>query len=159
VAALLSECNSLDVVGPWCAEHRGVLARRYPHARFLTPSGALFRWLLPRLSVAEFERALAGWVRRSGRGPAREALALDGKTVRGAALTQPDGSTQAPQLLSVSGHQSQETVIPVRVDGKTKEIPVAWRPSSLSLAARPGGYRRRLAHPDRLRPGRARPGG
>jgi hypothetical protein len=125
VAALLSDCNSLDAVGQWCAEHRGVLARRYPHARFLTPSGALFRWLLPRLSVAEFAWALAGWVRRSGRGPAREALALDGKTVRGAALTQPDGTSQAPHLLSVSGHQSQETLIPVRVDGKTNEIPVA----------------------------------
>jgi hypothetical protein len=59
VAALLSDCNSLDAVGQWCAEHRAVLARRYPHARFLTPSGALFRWLLPRLSVAEFEWALA----------------------------------------------------------------------------------------------------
>jgi predicted transposase YbfD/YdcC len=131
VAALLSNCNSLAAVGQWCQEHRTLLGRRYPHARFLTPTGALFRWLLPRLSVAELEWALAGWVRatRAAREPgtrvAGGALAFDGKTVRGAALLQPDGTSRAPHLLSVSGHESQETLIQVRVDGKTNEIPVA----------------------------------
>ena len=125
VAALLSNCNSLAAVGQWCQEHRALLGRRYPHARFLTPTGALFRWLLPRLSVAELEWALAGWVRATRAAREREALAFDGKTVRGAALLQPDGTRQAPHLLSVSGHESQETLIQVRVDGKTNEIPVA----------------------------------
>ena len=125
VAALLSNCNSLAAVGQWCQEHRTLLGRRYPHARFLTPTGALFRWLLPRLSVAELEWALAGWVRATRAAREREALAFDGKTVRGAALLQPDGTRQAPHLLSVSGHESQETLIQVRVDGKTNEIPVA----------------------------------
>src|SRR6202142_1708640 len=55
VAALLCDCNTLAAVGQWCQEHRALLSRRYPHARFRTPTGALFRWLLPRLSVAEFE--------------------------------------------------------------------------------------------------------
>ena len=125
VAALLCDCNTLAAVGQWCQEHRALLGRRYPHARFLTPTGALFRWLLPRLSVAEFEWALAGWVRATRPVRDREALAVDGKTVRGAALRQPDGSSQAPHLLSVSGHTSHETLIQVRVDGKTNEIPVA----------------------------------
>jgi predicted transposase YbfD/YdcC len=125
VAALLCDCNTLGAVGQWCAEHRALLARRYASARFLTPTGALFRWLLPRLSVAELEWALAGWVRATCPGPAREALALDGKTVRGAVLVQPDGTSQAPHLLSVSGHESHETLMQVRVDGKTNEIPVA----------------------------------
>ena len=125
VAALLSNCNSLAAVGQWCQEHRTLLGRRYPHARFLTPTGALFRWLLPRLSVAELEWALAGRVRATRAAREREALAFDGKTVRGAALLQPDGTRQAPHLLSVSGHESQETLIQVRVDGKTNEIPVA----------------------------------
>ena len=125
VAALLSNCNSVAAVGQWCGEHRALLGRRYPHARFLTPTGALFRWLLPRLSVAEFEWALAGWVRATRATREREALAFDGKTVRGAALLQADGTRQAPHLLSVSGHESHETLIQVRVDGKTNEIPVA----------------------------------
>jgi predicted transposase YbfD/YdcC len=126
VTALLCDCNSLAAVGEWCREHRALLARHHPHARFLTPTGALFRWLLPQLSVAEFEWALAGWVRAT-RAPALhgEALALDGKTIRGAAVVQLDGTSRAPHLLSVSGHQSQETLIQVRVDGKTNEIPVA----------------------------------
>jgi predicted transposase YbfD/YdcC len=128
VAALLCDCNTLAAVGQWCREQRPLLARRYPHYTFLTPTGALFRWLLPRLSVAEFEWALAGWVRATqipGPETAREAVAFDGKTVRGAALLQPDGTRQAPHLLSVSGHVSQETLIQVAVDGKTNEIPVA----------------------------------
>ncbi len=125
VAALLCDCDSLAAVGQWCQEHRALLARHYPHARFLTPTGALFRWLLPRLPVAELEWALAGWVRATRSHREREALAIDGKTVRGAAVRQPDGSSHAPHLLSVSGHESQETLIQVRVDGKTNEIPVA----------------------------------
>ncbi|HEY7951889.1 MAG TPA: ISAs1 family transposase, partial [Solirubrobacteraceae bacterium] len=124
-AALLSNCNSLAAVGQWCQEHRTLLGRRYPQARFLTPTGALYRWLLPRLSVAELEWALAGWVRASRAVWEREALALDGKTVRGAAGRQPDGTSTAPHLLSVSGHQSHATLLQVRVDGKTNEIPVA----------------------------------
>ena len=75
--------------------------------------------------MAELEWALAGWIRITSTRPAREALALDGKTVCGAALAHADGALQAPHLLSVSGHQSQETLIQVRVDGKTNEIPVA----------------------------------
>jgi hypothetical protein len=122
VAALLCDCASLAAVGQWCSEHRALLARRYPHARFLTPTGAL----VPRRSVAELEWALAGWVQAT-RAPAlqTEALALDGKTVRGAAVAGPEGSRQAPHLLSVSGHERQETLIQVRVAGKTNEIPVA----------------------------------
>ena len=125
VAALLCNCDTLAAVGQWCVEQRPLLARRYPHYRFLAPTGALFRWLLPRLSVAELEWGLAAWVRHTRPVRDREPLALEGKTVRGAAVMQPDGTRQAPQLLSVSGHTSQETFLQVRVDGKTNEIPVA----------------------------------
>ncbi len=75
--------------------------------------------------MAELEWALAGWVRATRAAREREALAFDGKTVRGAALRNADGTSQAPHLLSVSGHESHETLIQVRVDGKTNEIPVA----------------------------------
>jgi len=43
-----------------------LLVRRYPQQRTLTPTGALFRWLLPRLPVAELELALLrGGARRA----------------------------------------------------------------------------------------------
>jgi predicted transposase YbfD/YdcC len=48
-------------------------------------------------------------------------VALDGKTVRGATT---DGA-RAPHLLSVVTHDSGETLVQVRVEGKTNEIPVA----------------------------------
>ena len=75
--------------------------------------------------MAELEWGLAAWVRHTRPAAAEEALAFDGKTVRGAAVAQPDGTRQAPHLLSVSGHTSQETLLQVRVDDKTNEIPVA----------------------------------
>ena len=85
-AALLSNCDSLDAVGQWCALHQEVLARYCGPRRYLTPTGSLFRWLLPRLSVADLEGALARWTQRKLAAPSTDALALDGKTARGRAV-------------------------------------------------------------------------
>lgn len=72
--------------------------------------------------MAELEWGLAAWVRQTRSAGDQEALALHGKTVRGAAVVQPDGTRQAPHLLSISGHTSQETFLQVRVDDKTNEL-------------------------------------
>jgi predicted transposase YbfD/YdcC len=50
----------------------------------LTPSGSLYRWLLPQLDACAIERVLGRWVQATTLAPADEPLALDGKTVRGA---------------------------------------------------------------------------
>jgi predicted transposase YbfD/YdcC len=121
VLALLCNCDTLEAVGQWCAEHQALLAAHFPGQRFHTPTGSLYRRLLPRLSVAHLEAALALWVRGSLAAAADEALALDGKTVRGAATAE----QPAPHLLSVSTHASGETLVQVRVAEKTNEIPVA----------------------------------
>lgn len=121
VAALLCNCNTLAAVGQWCHDQRTILARLFPQQRFHTPTGALIRWLLPRLSVSELEWALASWVQQTRPLRDREPIALDGKTVRGAATA---GQT-APHVLSVSTHTTGETLLQVRVDEKTNEIPVA----------------------------------
>lgn len=63
VAAMLCNCNSLEEVGEWCQEHRTLLRRVFGARRHLTPTGSLYRWLLPQLSAAHLEWALAGWVR------------------------------------------------------------------------------------------------
>lgn len=120
VAALLCGATSPDAVGQWCRDHRPLLRGLFGPRRHLTPSGSLYRRLLPRLSAATPEWALAGWVLHTRPHPDREPVALDGKTVCGAA-----GTTRAPHLLSVSGHVSGETLIQVQVDAKTNEIPVA----------------------------------
>ena len=41
VLALLCNCDTLEAVGQWCAEHRDLLATHFPAQRFHTPSGAL----------------------------------------------------------------------------------------------------------------------
>ena len=121
VLALLCNCDTLEAVGQWCLEHRALLAARFPDQRFHTPTGSLYRRLLPRLSVTHLEAALGAWVRGSLTAPADDALALDGKTVRGAGTA----AAPAPHLLSVSTHSTQETLVQVRVAEKTNEIPVA----------------------------------
>jgi predicted transposase YbfD/YdcC len=121
VAALLCGCDAPSAVGPWCRDHHALLRRHFPHQRWHTPSGATFRWLLPRLPVAALESGLAAWVRHTRPRRDREPLALDGKTVRGAATE----GQPAPHLLSVSTHQTQETLVQVRVADKTNAIPVA----------------------------------
>lgn len=121
VAALLCGCDSLDAVGQWTHDRRTLLKRHCGPRRHLTPTGSLYRRLLPRLSAAHLEAALAAWVRQTRPLCDREPVAFDGKVVRGAVtITQP-----APHLLSVSTHETGETLLQVRVDDKTNEIPVA----------------------------------
>lgn len=120
VAAVLCDCNSLEAVGRWTREHRSLLARVCGPRRHCTPTGSLYRRLLPRLSVAHVERAVAGWVQQTRPRRDREPLAGDGKTVRGARTA----TQAAPHLLSLSTHDTHETRVQVRVDDKTNEIPV-----------------------------------
>jgi len=121
VCALLCNCNPLDAVGQWCADHQPLLRSAFGPRRFLSPSSSLYRKLLPRLSAAAIEWALAAWVRATRPQGDTEAIALDGKTIRGAR----SGDTAAPQVLSVSTHGSAETLIQVPISDKTNEIPVA----------------------------------
>jgi len=115
VAALLCNGNSLEAVGHWCRNQQPLLRAVFGPRRHLTPTWALYRWLLPQLDVERLEGVLA-----TLHAPADEALVADGETVRGAATAH----HAAPHLLSVSTAHSQETVLQVRVDGKTNDIPV-----------------------------------
>jgi predicted transposase YbfD/YdcC len=121
VAALLCDCNSLEAVGRWTRDQQALLARVCGRRRHYTPTGSLYRRLLPRLSVAHVERALGSWVQQTRPVRDREPLTFDGKTLRGARTA----TQRAPHLLSVSTQQSHETLVQVRVEDKTNEIPVA----------------------------------
>jgi predicted transposase YbfD/YdcC len=121
VAALLCNCNSMDAVGQWCREHRSLVRRALGPRRFLTPTGSLYRRLLPRLSVPHLEGAISAWLQASRPQPDPEAVALDGKTLRRAAAA----DEPKPHLLSIATHQTRETLVQVRVADQTNEIPVA----------------------------------
>ena len=130
VAAVLCNCNSTVAVEEWCRAHRALLQQVFGPLRHLTPSGSLYRRLLPRLSVERLEWALAGWVRATRPVADTEPVALDGKTVGGAG----SATQAAPHLLSVYTHTSQEVLVQVRVSEKTNEIPVAQSLVPLLLA-------------------------
>jgi len=121
VAALLCNCNSLEAVGQWCRDQPLLLRRLFGPRDFYTPTGSLYRRLLPRSSVGHIELVLAAWVNASRPHRDEEAVALDGKTVRGAATAEQKG----PHLLVFCTHESQETLLQVRVSEKTNEIPIA----------------------------------
>jgi predicted transposase YbfD/YdcC len=121
MAALLCNCDGTEAVAQWCRDHVTLLEDMFGPRLFLTPSGSLYRWLLPQLDAGAIERVLGSWVRATTTAPADEPLALDGKTVRGAR----SGEQTAPHRLSFVTHHSQETFFQVRVDEKTNEIPVA----------------------------------
>lgn len=96
------------------------------------PTGALFHWLLPRLSINALETLLSCWVRATLDPASRSPIALDGKVVRGAKTAE----ETAPHLLSFRTHDEQETLLQVRVEDKTNEIPVAQ--AMLPLIVEPG---------------------
>ena len=121
VAALLCNCNHSEAVGQWCRAHPLLLRRLFGPRRYVTPTGALYRWLFPHLDALALERVLAAWVQATLVATPNDPIALDGKTLRGART----GSESAPHLLAFCPQQSHETLLQVAVDEKTNEIPVA----------------------------------
>jgi len=121
IAALLCNCDGSEAVAQWCRDHVALLQDVFGPRLFLSPSGSLYRWLLPQLDASALEQVLGRWVQATTAAACDEPLALDGKTLRGARSEE----HAAPHLLSFVTHQSQETFFQVRVDEKTKEIPVA----------------------------------
>jgi DDE_Tnp_1-associated len=121
LAALLCNCNSTQAVAQWCREHVQLLRQVFGARLFLTPSGSLYRKLLPRLHAQAVEEVLGRWIQARLHAAADEPMALDGKTVPGART----GEQAAAHLLSFCTHDSQETLFQVRVSEKTNEIPVA----------------------------------
>src|SRR5436305_4929557 len=55
VAALLCNCDHSEAVAQWCRDRQGLLRVLFRNRRFITPTGALYRWLLPQLDVKALE--------------------------------------------------------------------------------------------------------
>ena len=133
IAALLCQCQGSEAVSQWCAEHQDLLGQVFGPRPFLTPSGSLYRWLLPQLDAAALEEVLSAWTTATLVASPDEAIAFDGKCVRGARTAE----QEAPHLLSFCTHHSQETLLQIAVSEKTNEIPLAKTVlSRLPLAGR-----------------------
>jgi hypothetical protein len=104
IAALLCNCNSSEAVSQWCQEHLPLLREIFGNRQFFTPSGSLYRWLLPQISASSLEWVLSAWIRASSQASSTDPIALDGKTLRGAGTSE----KKAPHLLSFFTHESKE---------------------------------------------------
>ncbi|MFC9640943.1 transposase family protein [Streptomyces mirabilis] len=159
--AVPAGATSLPAVGEWITdappsvlERLGVRPDPLSPKRCL-PAEATVRRLLGRIDGAALDRAVGRRPadRRAGADGRPAAVAVDGKTLRGAART--TGRTIHP--LAVCDHLSGPVLAPLDVGEKTNEI-TCFQPAG--DPRRPGGRgrdQRRHAHPARARRPPARP--
>jgi hypothetical protein len=58
IAALLCNGDGTEAIAQWCHDHVTLLQEVFGPRLFLTPSGSLYRWLLPHLDAGAIERVL-----------------------------------------------------------------------------------------------------
>jgi hypothetical protein len=134
VAAVLTGARSLAAIGEWAADAPGqVLAAlgvgRDPWTGAFRPPGeATVRRALARIDADALDRAIGAWLAAQQPPPAtppsspprlwRQAVAVDGKTLRGSGHHQ----TTPVHLLAAMGHTSRAVLAQTQVDAKTNEI-------------------------------------
>jgi hypothetical protein len=115
-AAVLAGARSIAAIAEWAAEApqpiRAALgARRDAPGHFAVPAEATIRRTLSRLDVDALAVAVGAWLADRDRGPGpagagrRRAVAVDGKTLRGA--HPPDGHSRPVHLLAAMEHTSR----------------------------------------------------
>jgi len=82
VCAMLSGARSLYAIAQWGRDHGEPVAQALGFTRQRTPCVSTFHLVFRRLDHAVFERELSAWLRERGM-KATEAVAVDGKTLRG----------------------------------------------------------------------------
>jgi DDE_Tnp_1-associated/Transposase DDE domain len=123
VAAMLCGARSLYAVAQWGRERveedpAALVPLGLPPGR--SPSVATLHRVFKGLDVAAFERALGDWLVASGVDPA-DALALDGKTLRG---IQGD-IVPGVHLVAAYAHRAQAVIGQTRTAGKGHELAAA----------------------------------
>jgi predicted transposase YbfD/YdcC len=135
VAAVLAGARSFTAIGEWAGDAPprvlAALGVRYdPLARrFCPPDEATIRRVLEAVDATALEAAVGSWLaaRLHGARPPpepgrreRQAVAVDGKAVRGTAHV--SGNGQARHLLAAADQQAGAVLAQAEVDGKTNEI-------------------------------------
>lgn len=127
ICAVLCGARSYVAIAEWAARCSQNLlkrlgCRRDPRsARYTPPSEPTIRRVLQSIDAEQTDRALAGWLRRLDKDLEGNALAIDGKTLRGA---QRLGGGQV-HLLSAVLHGSGVILGQCEVAEKSNEIPAA----------------------------------
>jgi predicted transposase YbfD/YdcC len=131
-AAVLAGARSIAAIAEWAADapgpvRAGLGARRDAPDQFAVPAEATIRRTLSRLDPDALAGAIGAWLADSDRAsmPAgaggRRAVAVDGKTVRGA--HPPDGDGRPVHLLAAMDHTSRAVLAQRQVGGAPEEVP------------------------------------
>lgn len=140
VAAVLAGARSQAAVAQWIRERaadepEALEALGFPPGR--SACLATLHRVYRALDVDRFEAAAGGWLRQTGVAP-DDAVALDGKTLRGAG-GHVEGGEYVPgvHLVAAYAHQAQAVLAQLRTGGKGQELAAAQRLlAQLPLAGR-----------------------
>jgi predicted transposase YbfD/YdcC len=120
LCAVLAGARSFAAMGEWSA-NASPQVRVALGCSARAPSESTLRRSLQRLGGDELDTAMGNWIAGRATGPGvRRALALDGKTLRGAL----GAGGRARHLMAAIDHHAGVVVGQVDVDGKTNEIPM-----------------------------------
>jgi hypothetical protein len=178
-AAVLAAARSIAAIAEWAADtpqpvRVALGARHHAPGCFAVPAEATIRRTLARLDADALADAIGAWLvdrQRHDRGdgagpdqrqrPRQQAVAVDGKTLRGA--YPPDGDGRPVHLLACMDHTTHAVLAQRQVGGAPEEVtafqpqldgldsparwspptpstPILTRPSSWSPASRPTTY-------------------
>jgi hypothetical protein len=123
VAALLCGARSLNAIAQWGRERIAddpafLIDLGLPAGR--SPCVATLHRVFKALDVAAFEQALGAWLARTGIHP-DDALALDGKTLRGVH----GAGVPGVHLVGAYAHGAQTMLTQLRTEGKGHELAAA----------------------------------
>lgn len=124
VAALLCGARSLQAVAQWGRERledEPALLTQLGLPPGRSPCIATLHRVFKALDVAAFEQALGSWLAATGVAP-DEALAVDGKTLRGARHGVAQQGLPGEHLVSAYAHQAGAVLGQVRTAGKGHEL-------------------------------------
>jgi DDE_Tnp_1-associated/Transposase DDE domain len=114
--ALLAGMRSLEAIAQFGRDHDVAFRMLLGFTRLDSPCKGCFSYLFRRLDIAAFEQALARWI--LARCPEMgDAIALDGKTLRGSAR----GGIPGVHLLAAYAPKVTAVLGQLRVDAKTNE--------------------------------------
>jgi DDE_Tnp_1-associated len=117
VCAMVCGARSLYAIAQWGREHREQACEALGIKRLTTPDAATFHRIFRRLDVGAFEQVLGGWLCTRGL-RAGEAVAVDGKTLRGIHGEQLPGV----HLVAAFTHQSGIVLTQEPAPGKGQEL-------------------------------------